>query len=177
VFGHHLMVNYRESDGLFTCSAMGFSCESARRGLEFVTRKLTHQVTRIKCGLAQELLTGNLGAKRDWGFAGDYVGAMCTMLQQPEPDDYVLATGKTHSARELLEVAFVTEALDWKGYAEIEPNLIRPAEVDLLCGDATKAREKVGWRPEVGYEELIKMTAEADVEPVQRAENTFANAA
>jgi len=177
VFGHHLTVNYRESYGLFACSAMGFNHESPRRGLEFVTRKVTHQVARIKCGLADKLRMGNLDAKRDWGFAGDYVRGMWLMLQQPEPDDFVLATGKTHSIRELLDVAFGAAGLEWQSYVEIDPKLIRPAEVDHLCGDATKAREKLGWRPEVAFEDLIKMMVEADLKALQRADSTFANAA
>jgi GDPmannose 4,6-dehydratase len=176
-FGHFLTVNYRESYGLFACAAMGFNHESPRRGLEFVTRKVTHQVARIKCGLAKKLLMGNLDAKRDWGFAGDYVRAMWMILQQLEPDDYVLATGKTHSVQELLEVAFGAVGLDWKNYVEIDPKLIRPAEVDFLCGDATKAREKLGWEPEVSFEELIKMMVEADLEGLQKAENGIAFAA
>jgi GDPmannose 4,6-dehydratase len=177
VFGHDTTVNYRESYGLFACSAMGFNHESPRRGLEFVTRKVTHQVAKIKCGLAKKLLMGNLEAKRDWGFAGDYVRAMWMMLQQPEPDDYVLATGKTHSVRDLLEVAFGAVGLDWEEYIEIDPKLIRPAEVDVLCGDATKAREKLGWEPEVSFEELIKMMVKADLEAVQRADKGYAPAA
>ncbi len=177
VFGYYITVNYRESYGMFACSAMGFNHESPRRGLEFVTRKVTHQVARIKCGLAKKLLMGNLDAERDWGFAGDYVRAMWMILQQPEPDDFVLATGKTHSIRELLEAAFGAVGLDWQKYVEIDPKLIRPAEVDVLCGDATKAREKLGWQPEVGFEELIKMMVEADLEAVQRAENALASVA
>ncbi len=171
VFGHYLAVNYRESYGIFACSAMGFNHESPRRGLDFVTRKVTHQVARIKCGLAEKLLMGNLDAKRDWGYAKDYVRAMWMMLQQPEPDDYVLATGKTHSVRDLLEVAFAAVGLDWSEYVVIDPKLIRPAEVDFLCGDATKAREKLGWQPEVSFEELIRMMVEADFELVQKALN------
>jgi GDPmannose 4,6-dehydratase len=176
VFGHFLTVNYRESYGLFACSAMGFNHESPRRGMEFVTKKVTHQVARIKCGVAKKLLMGNLEAKRDWGFAGDYVRAMWLMLQQPGPDDYVLATGTTHSVRELVEVAFATVGLDWKEYVEMDPRLIRPAEVDFLCGDATKAKEKLGWEPEVGFEELIKLMVEADLEAVQRAEHGYPTA-
>jgi len=171
VFGHYITVNYRESYGLFACSAMGFNHESPRRGLEFVTRKVTHQVAKIKCGLATKLLMGNLDSKRDWGFAGDYVRAMWIILQQPEPDDFVLATGKTHSIRELLEVAFRAVGLDWQNYVEIDPKLIRPAEVDVLCGDATKARQKLGWEPEVGFEELIKMMVEVDLVQVQKLQN------
>ncbi len=171
VFGHCVTVNYRESYELFACSAMGFNHESPRRGMEFVTRKVTHQVAKIKCGLATKLMMGNLEAVRDWGFAGDYVRGMWTMLQQAEPDDYVLATGKTHSIRELLEVAFGTVGLDWEKYVEIDPKFIRPAEVDCLCGDATKAREKLGWVPEVTFEELVKMMVEADLELVRAAAN------
>lgn len=176
VFGHYMTVNYRESYGLFACSSMGFNHESPRRGMEFVTRKVTHQVAKIKCGLAKRLLMGNLEAKRDWGFAEDYVRAMWMTLQQPEPDDYVLATGKMHSVRDLLEVAFATVGLNWKEYVHIDPKLIRPAEVDRLCGDATKAREKLGWEPEVSFEELVKMMVEADLEAVQRAGNVYAPA-
>ncbi len=177
VFGHYLTVNYRESYGLFACAAIGFNHESPRRGVEFVTRKVTHQVARIKCGLANKLQMGNLESKRDWGFAGDYVRAMWMMLQQPEPDDYVLATGKTHSIRQLLDAAFAAVGLDWEKYVEVDPKLLRPAEVDHLCGDATKARERLGWEPEVSFEELIKMMVEADLEAVQRSENGYAVAA
>jgi len=175
VFGHYITVNYRESHGFFACSAMGFNHESPRRGLEFVTRKVTHQVARIKCGLAKKLMMGNLDAKRDWGFAGDYVRAMWMMLQQAEPDDYVLATGKVYSIRELLDAAFGAVGLDWEEYVEIDPKFLRPAEVDCLCGDATKAREKLGWEPEVRFEELIKMMVEADLEVVRAAANGNGN--
>jgi len=171
VFGHYVTVNYRESYGIFACSAMGFNHESPRRGMEFVTRKVTHQVARIKCGLAEKLLMGNLDAKRDWGFAGDYVRAMWMILQQSEPDDYVLATGQTHSVRDLLQVAFDAAGLDWRDYVEVDPRFIRPAEVDYLCGDASKAREKLGWAPEVSFEELIRMMVESDIELVQRSMN------
>jgi len=177
VFGHYITVNYRESHSIFACSAMGFNHESPRRGLEFVTRKVTRQVAKIKCGLAKKLLMGNLDAKRDWGFAGDYVRAMWMMLQQPEPEDYVLATGKTHSVREAVAAAFGAVGLNWEDYVEIDPKLIRPAEVGQLCGDATKAREKLGWKAEVGFEELIKMMVEADLKAVQGAENGYATAA
>src|SRR6266699_3591264 len=169
VFGYYITVNYRESHGIFACSAVGFNHESPRRGLEFVTRKVTHQVARIKCGLATKLPMGNLDAKRDWGFAGDYVRAMWMMLQQAEPDDYVLATGKVHSIRELLELAFGSAGLDWEKYVEIDPKFLRPAEVDCLCGNATKAREKLGWEPEVTFEALIKMMVEADLEIMRAA--------
>src|SRR6266436_4332714 len=174
VFGHYITVNYRESHGTFACSAMGFNHESPRRGLEFVTRKVTHQVAKIKCGLAKKLLMGNLDSKRDWGFAGDYVRAMWMMLQQAEPDDYVLATGKTHSIRELLELAFNVVGLNWEKYVEVDAKFIRPAEVDVLCGDATKAREKLGWEPEVSFEQLIRMMVESDLEAVQRTETGYA---
>jgi GDPmannose 4,6-dehydratase len=173
VFGHYITVNYRESYQLFACSAIGFNHESPRRGLEFVTRKITHQVARIRCGLANKLLMGNLDAKRDWGFAGDYVYAMWLMLQQASPDDYVLSTGETHSIREALEVAFDAAGLDWRDYVEIDPKLIRPAEVDLLRGDSTKARQQLGWAPRIRFEELIRMMVEADLELVQRSEGAF----
>lgn len=171
VFGHYATVNYRESHGIFACSAVGFNHESPRRGLEFVTRKVTHQVAKIKCGMATKLAMGNLDARRDWGFAGDYVRAMWMMLQQAEAADYVLATGETHSIRELLELAFGTVGLNWEEHVEIDPKFLRPAEVDVLCGDATKARERLGWKPMVGFEELIKMMVEADLEVVRAAGN------
>jgi GDPmannose 4,6-dehydratase len=167
VFGHYITVNYRESHNLFTCSAVSFNHESPRRGLEFVTRKVTHQVARIKCGLASKLLMGNLEAKRDWGFAGDYVSAMWLMLQQPVAEDFVVATGETHSVQQLLEVAFSAGGLDWQKYVEIDPKLIRPAEVDLLCGDASKARKKLNWKPTVGFHQLIEMMVAADLNLVQ----------
>lgn len=174
VFGHYITVNYRESHGIFACSAMGFNHESPRRGMEFVTRKVTHQVAKIKCGLATKLAMGNLDAKRDWGFAGDFVRAMWLMLQQSEPDDYVLGTGKMHSVRELLQIAFAAVDLNWENYVEIDSKFIRPAEVECLCGDARKAREKLGWIPEVSFEELIKMMVQSDLESVQRAETVIA---
>jgi GDPmannose 4,6-dehydratase len=168
VFGHCIMVNYRESYGIFACSCIGFNHESPRRGTEFVTRKVTQQVARIKLGLATKLTMGNLDSKRDWGFAGDYVKAMWTMLQQPSADDYILATGITHSVRELLEVAFSCAGLDWEKYVEIDEKLIRPAEVDYLRGDSTKAREKLGWQPKIEFKELIEMMVEADLEALRR---------
>lgn len=170
VFGYHITVNYRESYGLFACSAIGFNHESPRRGLEFVTRKVTHQVAKIKCGLATKLKMGNLEAKRDWGFAADYVQAMWLILQQSEPDDYVLATGRVHSVRDLLEVAFSAAGLDWREHVEIDPKLIRPAEVDHLCGDAAKAREKLGWTPRTSFEEMIAMMVEADLAQLRHPE-------
>lgn len=175
-FAHYMTVNYRESYGLFACAAMGFNHESPRRGLEFVTRKVTHQVAKIKCGLAKKLLVGNLDALRDWGYAGDYVRAMWMMLQQAEPEDYVLATGESHSVREMVEVAFDCVGLHWENYVEIDPKLVRPAEVDCLCGDASKALKKLGWKPEVNFETLIRMMVETDVEALQRADGGYAYA-
>src|SRR5882724_6400670 len=169
-FGHYITVNYRESYGLYACAAIGFNHESPRRGLEFVTRKVTHQVARIKCGLADKLSMGNLEAKRDWGFAADYVYAMWLILQQPEPDDFVLATGETHSIRELLQVAFDAAGLDWKQHVECDPKLMRPAEVEYLCGDASKARQKLGWRPRLGFAELIQLMVQTDLEALQISE-------
>jgi len=174
VFGHYITVNYRESYGMFACSAISFNHESPRRGIEFVSRKVTHQVARIKSGLATMLRMGNLNAKRDWGFAGDYVGAMWLMLQQSDPEDYVLASGTMHSVRELLETAFDAAGLDWEKHVEVDPKLIRPAEVDVLCGDATKARKKLGWEPEVSFEELVKIMVEADLDAVRVGEIGFA---
>ena len=168
VFGHYITVNYRESYGLFACSAMAFNHESPRRGLEFVSRKVSHQVARIKCGLAKKLSMGNLESRRDWGFAGDYVRGMWMILQHSEPEDFVLATGVQHSVRDLLETAFEAAGLDWQKYVEIDPKLIRPAEVDSLCGNATKAREVLGWKPEVGFEKLIRMMVAADLEEVRK---------
>lgn len=169
-FGHYLTVNYRESYGLFACSAIAFNHESPRRGLEFVSRKVTHQVAKIKCGLADKLLMGNLDAKRDWGFAGDYVRAMWMMLQQRTSDDYVLATGNTHTVRELVKTAFAAADLEWERYVEIDSRLIRPAEVDILCGDPKKARETLGWKHEMTFEELIRMMVESDITTLQRNE-------
>ena len=168
VFGHHITVNYRESYGIFACSTIAFNHESPRRGTEFVTRKVTQQVARIKCGLAKNLVMGNLDAKRDWGFAGEYADGMWMILQQAEPQDFVLATGITHSIRELLEIAFASVGLNWHDYVQLDPKFLRPAEVDLLCGDATKAREKLGWQPRVTFEELVRMMVEADLESVQK---------
>jgi len=170
-FGHYITVNYRESHGIFACSAIGFNHESPRRGLEFVTRKVTYEVARIKHGLARKLSMGNLDAKRDWGFAKDYVRGMWLMLQQPEPDDYVLATGEMHSVRELVDVAFDAADMNWKEYVEVDPKFIRPAEVDCLCGDARKARQILGWKPKVTFSELIRMMVEADLELVQAVAN------
>ena len=167
VFAHHITVNYRESYGLFACSAISFNHESPRRGLEFVTRKVTYQVARIKCGLATKLSMGNLDAERDWGFAGDYVQAMWMMLQQPKPEDFVIATGKTHSVQELLKTAFSAVGLDWQEHVEIDPKLIRPAEVDHLCGDSAKAQRRLGWEPTKDFFQLIEMMVAADLKIVQ----------
>src|SRR5690554_414117 len=164
VYGHWITVNYRESYNLFACSGILFNHESPRRGLEFVTRKVTHGVARIKLGLAKELRLGNLDAQRDWGFAGDYVRAMWMMLQQDEPRDYVVAMGETHSVEELVETAFGYVGLDWREYVVQDPRFMRPAEVDLLIGDATRARKELGWEPRVGFTELIHMMVDADLE-------------
>lgn len=169
VYGHWITVNYRESFGIFACSGILFNHESPRRGLEFVTRKVSDGAARIKLGLASELRLGNLAAKRDWGFAGDYVRAMWLMLQQDEPDDYVIATGETHSVEELVSLAFSYVGLDWCNYVVIDEKLYRPAEVDLLVGDASKAREKLRWRPEVTFEQLVRMMVDADLERWQHA--------
>jgi GDPmannose 4,6-dehydratase len=163
VFGHYITVNYRESYGLFACSGILFNHESPRRGLEFVTRKVTDGVARIKLGLADCLTLGNLEACRDWGFAGDYVRAMWMMLQQERPDDYVVASGVAHSVRDLVEVAFGRVELDWQGYVRTDPKLIRPAEVDHLIGDSTKARTVLGWQPSVDFKGLIEMMVDADL--------------
>ena len=163
VYGHWITVNYRESYDLFTCSGILFNHESPRRGLEFVTRKVTWHAAKIKLEMANEIRIGNLDSKRDWGFAGDYVRAMWLMLQQDEPEDYVIATGKTHSVERLLEVAFGHVGLNWRDYTVQDPRFMRPAEVDLLVGDPTKARAKLGWAPEVSFEDLIGMMVESDL--------------
>lgn len=163
VYGHWITVNYRESYGMYAVSGILFNHESPRRGLEFVTRKISDGVARIKLGLAKELKLGNLDAKRDWGFAGDYVDAMWRMLQQPNPDDYVVGTGVMHSVRDVVEIAFSHVGLDWRDYVKIDPALIRPAEVDHLQADASKARRVLGWEPRVSFEELIVMMVEADL--------------
>jgi GDPmannose 4,6-dehydratase len=163
VYGHWITVNYRESYDLFTCSGILFNHESPRRGLEFVTRKVTYGAAQIKLGLAHELRLGNLDSRRDWGFAGDYVKAMWLMLQQVEPKDYVVGTGETHSVRELCEVAFGCLDLDWQKYVKVDREFYRPAEVDLLVSDPSRAREKLGWKPEISFQQLIQMMVEADL--------------
>jgi GDPmannose 4,6-dehydratase len=164
VFGHDITVNYRESYGLFACSGILFNHESERRGLEFVTRKVTNAVARIKLGLQEELVLGDLAPKRDWGYAGDYVRAMWLMLQQDEPDDYVIATGQTHSVEEFVSLAFEIGGLgDWRNYVRQDQRFFRPAEVDLLVGDASKAKERLGWAPEVDFPGLAERMVMADL--------------
>lgn len=167
-YGHYMTVNYRESYDMFAVSGILFNHESPRRGLEFVTRKITDGVARIKLGLEKELRMGNLDAKRDWGFAGDYVKAMWLMLQQNEPDDYVISTGETHSVKEFIEIAFSHVGLNWQDYVKIDERFIRPAEVDLLIGDCSKAKNKLGWKPEVSFTGLVKMMVDADVERLDK---------
>lgn len=162
-YGHYITVNYRESYGLFAVSGILFNHESPRRGLEFVTRKVTDGVARIKLGLARELRMGNLEAARDWGFAGDYVKAMWQMLQQPTPEDFVIATGKTHTVRDLVAEAFAHVGFNFEKYVVTDPRFIRPAEVDQLVGDPRRAKAKLGWEPEVGFSELVKMMVDADI--------------
>jgi len=163
VYGHYITVNARESYDIFACSGILFNHESPRRGLEFVTRKITLGVAKIKLGLAKEIRLGNLDAKRDWGFAGDYVRAMWMMLQQNKPDDYVIATGQTHSVQEFVQNAFECVGMDWEPYVVIDPRFVRPADVDMLEGDASKAKKKLGWEPTVSFYELIKMMVDADL--------------
>jgi GDPmannose 4,6-dehydratase len=164
VYGHAITVNYRESFGLHASSGILFNHESPRRGLEFVTRKITHGVARIKAGLDDKLALGNLESKRDWGFAGDYVRAMWLMLQQDEPSDYVIATGETHSVREFCEVAFARVGLDYEDHVVVDERFFRPAEVDLLVGDASRARAQLGWEPTMGFVELVESMVDADLE-------------
>ncbi len=167
VYGHWITVNYRESYNMFCCSGILFNHESERRGKEFVTRKVTDGVARIKLGMARELKLGNLDAKRDWGFAGDYVRAMWLMLQQDKPDDYVVATGETHTVRKLVELAFQAVGLDWQQYVKLDPALVRPAEVELLIGDPSKAKRVLGWKPEVNFEQLVERMVKADLARLQ----------
>ena len=166
-FAYYITVNYRESYGTFATNGILFNHESPRRGETFVTRKITRGIANIKFGLDNKLYLGNLDAKRDWGFAGDYVEGMWMMMQQAEPDDYVLATGETHSVREFLDLAFDHAGLDWKKHVEIDPRYFRPAEVDLLLGDSTKARQKLGWQPRVSFPELVRMMVDADLELIR----------
>jgi GDPmannose 4,6-dehydratase len=168
VYGHWITVNYRESYNLFACSGILFNHESPRRGLEFVTRKISYNVAKIKLGLAQELRLGNLKARRDWGFAGDYVKAMWLMLQQKTPDDYVIATSVTHSVQEFVEVAFERVSLDWQKYVIIDPKFVRPAEVDFLQGNASKAKRELGWEPSVSFEDLVKLMVDTDLERLSK---------
>ena len=164
VYGHHITINYRESFGLFAVSGILFNHESPRRGLEFVTRKVTDGVARIKTGKAKTLGLGNLEAQRDWGYAGDYVEAMWLMLQQPEPDDYVIASSQTHTVRELCRLAFSRAGLNWEDHVVVDPSFVRPAEVDILTGSPAKARDKLGWTPKVTFQKLVEMMVDADLE-------------
>jgi GDPmannose 4,6-dehydratase len=164
VYGHWITVNYRESYDMFACSGILFNHESPRRGLEFVTRKISHAVARIKLGLDEELRLGNLDARRDWGFAGDYIEGMWMMLQQGQPDDYVIATGETHSVREFCDLAFGHVGLTYSDYVVIDERFMRPAEVDLLIGDPTKAREALGWKPKTSFPDLVQAMVDADIQ-------------
>lgn len=168
VYGHWITINYRESFNMYACSGILFNHESPRRGVEFVTRKITDAVAKIKLGLANELRLGNLDAKRDWGFAGDYVKAMWLMLQQDTPDDYVISTGETHTVQEFVEIAFSHVGLKWEDYVVIDEKFVRPAEVDLLLGDCTKAKEKLGWQLDVSFEQLVKMMVDEDLKKYER---------
>jgi len=177
MFAHHITINYRESYGTFACSCIAFNHESPRRALEFITRKVSRQVARIKLGLANKIKVGNIESRRDWGFAGDYVRAMWLMLQQPTPEDFVIATGVTHSVKELLEIAFAHVGLDWRTHVEIDPGLLRPAEDDLLTGDAGKANKILGWKPTVTFEQMVRMMVDSDLsllsKPAALAAETF----
>ncbi|MCS7464255.1 GDP-mannose 4,6-dehydratase [Paenibacillus doosanensis] len=168
VYGHWITVNYRESFDMYACSGILFNHESPRRGVEFVTRKVTDAAARIKLGLEKELRMGNLDAKRDWGFAGDYVKAMHLMLQQEYADDYVISTGEMHTVQELVEIAFNYVDLNWKDYVIVDPKFVRPAEVDLLLGDCTKAKQKLGWEQKVGFQQLVQMMVESDLQKLSK---------
>ncbi|MFZ4793195.1 MAG: GDP-mannose 4,6-dehydratase [Blastocatellia bacterium] len=168
LYAYWITVNYRESYNLFACNGILFNHESPRRGETFVTRKITRAAASIKLGLQSKLYLGNLDAKRDWGFAGDYVEAMWLMLQQPEPEDFVIATGETHSVREFLEETFGYLDLDWKDYVEIDPRYFRPAEVDLLIGDSSRARQKLGWEPKISFRQLVRMMVDSDLEQARK---------
>jgi GDPmannose 4,6-dehydratase len=167
-YGHFITVNYRESFKLYAVSGILFNHESPRRGLEFITRKVTYNAALIKLGLKKKLGVGNLDAKRDWGFAGDYVDAMWRMLQQDSADDYVVATNETHTVRELIEISFARVGLDWQTHVEIDPAFVRPAEVDLLIGDFAKAKAKLGWEPKVRFKELVEMMVDADLKRLEQ---------
>jgi GDPmannose 4,6-dehydratase len=167
LYGHWITVNYRESYDMFACSGILFNHESPRRGVEFVTRKITRAAAAIKLNLANELRLGNLHARRDWGFAGDYVRAMWLMMQQPQPDDYVIATGETHTVEEFVAHAFAHVGLNWRDHVVIDPSLFRPAEVDLLVGEPAKARAVLGWEPSVGFADMVQMMVEADLKLVR----------
>jgi GDPmannose 4,6-dehydratase len=177
VYGHYITVNYRESYNLFACSGILFNHESPRRGLEFVTRKITHGVARIKLGLDHELRLGNLQAKRDWGFAGDYVRAMWMMLQQEEADDFVIGTGQTHSVEEFVKIAFDHVHLDWKKHVIVDPQFYRPAEVDLLLANPAKAQRQLGWQPELSFEELVTRMVDEDLAGLRRGAQPSSRAA
>lgn len=170
VYGHYITMNYRESYGMYACSGILFNHESPRRGLEFVTRKITHAVAKIKLGLAGELRLGNLQARRDWGFAGDYVRAMWLMLQQRQADDYVIGTGETHSVEEFVSAAFDYVGLDWHDYVVVDPKFHRPAEVDLLLSDPSKAQRLLAWQPKVGFRQLVTMMVDADLASLSRTQ-------
>jgi GDPmannose 4,6-dehydratase len=169
VYGHWITVNYRESYGMHASSGILFNHESPRRGLEFVTRKVTFSVAAIKLGMQKKLKLGNLDAQRDWGYAPDYVRAMWLMLQQDRPGDYVVATGETHSVRELCQIAFAHAGLDWERHVEVDEQFLRPAEVDLLIGDPSRARDQLGWKPEISFAELVRMMVDADLEALGRS--------
>lgn len=171
MYGHWITINYRDSYDLYACSGILFNHESPRRGMEFVTRKISDGVARIKLGLATELRLGNLEARRDWGFAGDYVRAMWLMLQQPAPADYVIATGETHKVQEFVELAFAHVGLDWRDFVVSDPALLRPAEVDLLMGDAAKARRELGWQPTVSFPDLVRLMVDADLNRLRDRES------
>lgn len=173
VYGHWITINYRESYDLHATSGILFNHESPRRGLEFVTRKITHHVAKIKLGMATELRLGNLEARRDWGFAGDYVKAMWLMLQQEKPDDFVIATGETHAVQEFVEIAFSHVDLDWQEYVVQDERFMRPAEVDLLVGDPSKAGQELGWEPEISFSELVRMMVDADIRLLKQGEGVF----
>ena len=177
VYGHHITVNYRESYGLFACSGILFNHESPRRGVEFVSRKITQGVAKIKLGMAKELLLGNLEAERDWGFAGEYVEAMWQMLQQDAPDDYVIATGVAHSVADLVRNAFQCVNLDWQEFVRVDNSLLRPAEVDHLVGDSSKALKQFGWRPKISFPELIAMMVDHDIHRLRKGLPLYATVA